>query len=178
MIATFSTRIKDAGTAVRHSRRTFSYPRPPECLENRISTADEATDRPAGPLATQAAQQSQSRPPKPPRPKTTDGRPARRPDLQAIVFWNVFLLGGPMEFSLNAMVLLWQPHSRCATPTPVLAQSAAAQAYGPGLFAQGCRCAEAQTHMFRLMAKDLPHGFNRHWSKCCQEVQSSDEVGC
>ena len=69
LIASFSTRIKDAGTAVRHSRRTFSYPRPPECLENRISTADEATDRPAGPPATQTAQQSQSRPPEPLQPK-------------------------------------------------------------------------------------------------------------
>ena len=77
-----STRIKDAGTAVRHSRRTFSYPRPPECLESRISTAGAAADRPAGPPATPAAQKSQSRPPEPPRPQETASRPAKTLDLQ------------------------------------------------------------------------------------------------
>ena len=92
-IATFSTRIKDAGTAVRHSRRTFSHPRPPECFENRISTADQAADRPAAPPATQTAQQSQSRPPEPPRPQEAASRPAKTLDLQTRFFGNLFFSG-------------------------------------------------------------------------------------
>ena len=86
MIATFSTRIKDAGTAVRHSRRTFSYPQPPERLESSISTAGAAADRPAGPPATPAAQKSPSRPLQLSRPMQTLAQMARNLDLPTSFF--------------------------------------------------------------------------------------------
>ena len=56
LIASFSTRIKDAGTAVRHSRRTFSYPQPLKPVETRFFSCrhscrppDRPTDRPGSP---------------------------------------------------------------------------------------------------------------------------------
>ena len=64
LITSFSTRIKDAGTAVRHSRRTLSYPQPPKPVETRFFSCRRscrATSRPT------------DRPGSPEKPKPTSG---------------------------------------------------------------------------------------------------------
>ena len=77
-----------------------------------------------------------------------------------------------MEFDLNVRFLLCQPHSRCATPTPGLAQSAWGRPISLG-FLHKCTDVLKLTHVAKRLASWL-----QQQSKCCQEVQSPDEVGC
>ena len=88
LIASFSTRIKDAGTAVRHSRRTFSYPQPPKPVETRFFSCRRScratgcpTDRPGSPEKPKPTSGAA-------RARQTDGRASKTLNLQTSFFQN------------------------------------------------------------------------------------------
>ena len=154
LIASFSTRIKDAGTAVRHSRRTFSYPQPPKLVETHFFSCRHSC-RPPRPLR---------QPPQQPRKAKADRQsfldPGKRTAALAkrSICKRVFLKPCPNRRKnlVARLLLLWFCHSRCGPNT------LEAVLYAVGTRASAVAETKEKPDLSAFWAEGFAHGLHRH----------------